>query len=409
MKQAVILAGGKGTRLKSELGNLPKALVNIGGKPLLELQLNQLKKYGFNNIILLLNHESSQIIEFCKSNDNWNLDIKFIIEEYPMGTAGAVINAYEHLENDFLIVYGDTLFQINIDKFYKFHIKNKNTNASLFLHPNDHPQDSDLVEIDNKNRITFFHPYPHKKDKYYRNLVNAAFYFINKKSLNKWRHNKELLDFGKHIFPKLLLDKQILMGYNSPEYIKDCGTPKRIKSVRKHYASMTLKKENNEHKAIFLDRDGTIIKHIKHLNHHKQLELLSNSSKAIKQINESEFLSCVITNQPVLARGECTFDELNIIHNKMETILGIEGSYIDRIYYCPHYPEKGFEGENIDLKIDCNCRKPKNGLFLKAINELNIDVTKSYMIGDSKSDENCAKKSKIKFLHSDSDFNKSIK
>ena len=395
MKQAVILAGGKGTRLKSELGNLPKALVDIGGKPLLELQIFQLKKYGFSNIILLLNHESSQIIEFCKSNNNWDLDIQFIIEKYPMGTAGAVINAFEVLKDDFLIVYGDTLFDIDIEKFYKFHIKDTNTTATLFLHPNDHPHDSDLVEIDNNNRITFFYPYPHDKNKFFRNLVNAAFYFINKKSLIKWKNNKQMLDFGKDIFPSLLLDNQILMGYNSPEYIKDCGTPKRIKSVRKHYSSMNLKSDSNKSKAIFLDRDGTIIKHVKHLNHHKQLELIKDSAKAIKNINKSEFLSCVITNQPVIARGDCSIEELNTIHNKMESDLGKEGSYLDRIYYCPHYPEKGFAGEVVNLKIDCNCRKPKTGLISKCVNDLNINLKLSWFVGDSTTDIMCAKNAEI--------------
>ena len=83
----------------------------------------------------------------------------------------------------------------------------------------------------------------------------------------------------------------------------------------------------------------------------------------IKNINKSEFLSCVITNQPVIARGDCSIEELNTIHNKMESDLGKEGSYLDRIYYCPHYPEKGFAGEVVNLKIDCNCRKPKSKLW----------------------------------------------
>ena len=109
-------------------------------------------------------------------------------------------------------------------------------------------------------------------------------------------------------------------------------------------------------------------------------------AEAIRHINSSGYLAIVITNQPVIARGEVTVPELDLIHNKMETLLGQEGAYLDAIYFCPHHPDKGFEGEVPELKIDCNCRKPKPGMLLKAAEDFNIDLNQSWMVGDGKND-----------------------
>ena len=108
--------------------------------------------------------------------------------------------------------------------------------------------------------------------------------------------------------------------------------------------------------------------------------------EAVRKINNSEYLAIVVTNQPVIARGEVTIESLKLIHNKMETLLGKEGAYIDAIYYCPHHPDNGFEGEITELKIECNCRKPKPGLLIRAAEDFNIDLSNSWMIGDEERD-----------------------
>ena len=129
-------------------------------------------------------------------------------------------------------------------------------------------------------------------------------------------------------------------------------------------------------------------------------ELIEGVAEAIKLINQSGYLAIVVTNQPVIARGEVTWEELNEIHKKMATLLGKEGAYVDGIYICPHHPDKGFEGERPEYKIDCDCRKPKPGLLLQAAKDFNIDLYESYMIGDSHRDveagENAGVKKSIK-------------
>ena len=142
----------------------------------------------------------------------------------------------------------------------------------------------------------------------------------------------------------------------------------------------------NRQKCIFLDRDGTINRFVGFLRKPGEIELLPGVAEAIRRINESEYLAVCITNQPVVARGEVTFEELDTINNKMHTLLGNEGAYLDGLVFCPHHPDKGFDGEIKELKFDCDCRKPKTGLVKKAAERFNIDVSNSFVIGDTYAD-----------------------
>jgi D-glycero-D-manno-heptose 1,7-bisphosphate phosphatase len=176
--------------------------------------------------------------------------------------------------------------------------------------------------------------------------------------------------------------------YDSPEYVKDMGTPDRFHQVEADYKSGVVQAKNlhNKQKAIFLDRDGTINKYVGFLRNIDNFELIEGAAEAIKLINQSGYLAIVVTNQPVIARGEVTWEQLNEIHRKMETLLGKEGAYVDGLYICPHHPDKGFAGERPEYKIVCDCRKPKPGLLLRAAKDFNIDLSKSYMIGDDDRD-----------------------
>ncbi|MBQ9801594.1 MAG: HAD family hydrolase, partial [Clostridia bacterium] len=139
-------------------------------------------------------------------------------------------------------------------------------------------------------------------------------------------------------------------------------------------------------KAVFLDRDGTLNRYVGFLRHIDEFELLHGVGEAVRRINASGYLAVVVTNQPVIARGEVTVPQLDEIHRKLETLLGAEGAYLDALYYCPHHPHKGYEGEVPELKIDCSCRKPKPGMLLTAAEELNIDLSASFMVGDGEND-----------------------
>ncbi len=400
MKQVVILAGGKSKRLRERLGSHPKPLIDICGKPLLGRQIELVKRHGYTHVLLLVNYAAQQILEFCASRNNWGLHIDCIDDGVPLGTAGATLAVFAHLEEEFLVLYGDTMLEIDLTRFHAFHRSRPNVSATLFLHPNDHPQDSDLVETDDEGRITAFHPYPHNAGCYYRNLVNAALYYIRRAALESWRNSPGPLDFCRDIFPAMLKRGHVLRGYKSPEYIKDCGTPDRLDKVRADFAAGRVARASLDVKqqAIFLDRDGVINREVNLLHDISSFELLPGAAEAIRMINQSSYLAIVITNQPVIARNLCSVETLGEIHKKMETLLGNERAYIDGLYYCPHHPERGFKGEVTELKIECDCRKPKPGLLLKAAQEFNIDLEKSYFIGDRYADIKAGKDAGVKTI-----------
>jgi histidinol-phosphate phosphatase family protein len=400
MKQAVIIAGGKGTRLKTRLNGLPKPLVDICGKPLLERQIDLLCQYGFESILLLVNHKAEKIQQFLGSGRNWNIRIECINEGEPLGTAGAVIEAFPWLADNFLVVYGDTIFDIDLYRFEKFFCAKPKLIAALFLHPNDHPQDSDLVEVDDDCIIKKFYPYPHSKEIFLPNLVNAGLYWMRKDALTAFRGNRRFLDFGKDVFPSLIKMGNSLYGYVSPEYIKDCGTPSRLDLACSDFATGRIKSQNlNEvQSAIFIDRDGTINEDLGLISDPKNFHLFPEAPLAIRLLNQSNYKTIIVTNQPVVARGDCTEQKLKEIHNKMESLLGISGAYVDRIEFCPHHPDGGYLGERCDLKIKCTCRKPAIGMIQKVANDLNINIDLSWLIGDSTTDILTAKSAGLKSI-----------
>lgn len=400
MKQLLILAGGKGTRLRERLGGLPKPLIDICGVPLLERQILLAKRYGFTDVLILVNHAAEYIVEYCASKQNWGLDVNCVDDGHPRGTAGATLAVFDRLANEFLVMYGDTMLEVDLARFHAYHAQIPGVAATLFLHPNDHPHDSDLVEMDDDGRISGFYPCPHDRSRYYPNLVNAALYWVDKRALVPWRDEQRILDFGKDLFPAMLQRGSTLRGFNSPEYIKDIGTPSRLDKVCADFRSGKIARASlrQPQAMVFIDRDGTINREVDHLQNPDQFELLPGVEEAIKRLNMSDYRCCVVTNQPVIARGECSYEGLRQIHNKMETLLGQQGAFVDRIYYCPHHPDSGFPGERAELKIDCNCRKPKTGMIDRAAQEFNIKREHSWLIGDSSVDIETARRAGLKSI-----------
>lgn len=386
MRQLLILAGGKGTRLKSVTGDIPKPLAKIGDIPILEHQVVHAAKYGFTEIIFLTSYRSELIEEHFGDGQSFGVSLKFLVDETPLGTAGAVLAVLDQLDPHFILLYGDAMHDVDLRRLSEFHLARPNSAATLLVHPNDHPQDSDLVEIDGNFLITHLHGYPHPENAFYRNLVNAGLYVLTRQALEAYRQAPTPLDFAKNLFPEMISQGAHLFGYPSREYIKDMGTPERLQKVNRDYRSGRIAAHNLSRPlpAVFLDRDGTLIRHHAFLNHPDQIELLEGAAQAIRAIHEAGYLAILVTNQPVIARGECTRELLDKIHGKMENLLAQEAStYLDAIYYCPHHPDSGFEGEVKEFKIPCECRKPAPGMILRAAEDLNIDLAHSWIIGDS--------------------------
>lgn len=397
--QAVILAGGKGTRLASRLNGRPKPLIDIGGQPLLERQLGQLAAAGVDETLVLVNHEAGQIDAFLNARAFGEMKVSLIDDGAPRGTGGAVLACLERLSDRLLVVYGDTLFDIDLAAFVAAHAQ-AGADATLFLHPNDHPADSDLVEVDDEGRVTAFHGYPHPPGAWLPNLVNAALYCVERGALERYRGLAPPFDFVKDLFPQMLADGVRLHGYRSFEYIKDVGTPARVDKAERDLLSGRVARDRRDRPqaAVFLDRDGVLNLLCGYIRTPQELVMIPGSAEAVRALNRAGLRTVVVTNQPVLARGECTPGGLHRIHAKLDTELGREGAYLDALYFCPHHPHAGFPGEVAALKIDCDCRKPKTGLVRKAAAELNIDLEQSWIVGDSTADLLVARRSGLRSI-----------
>jgi histidinol-phosphate phosphatase family protein len=382
VEQAVIVAGGKGARLGLVTERLPKALVEIGGRPLVEHQIAVAARHGIHRFLFLTGHLGDVLAERLGNGARFGVEIAFRREAKPLGTAGALKDAAHLLDNEFFVFYGDIVFDLDLDRIVRFHHE-RNAIATLVVHPNDHPQDSDVVEADGNGRIVAFHPKTRSPESIVPNLVSAGIYLLSRRCLAEI--NKGVFaDFGLDIFPRMLRAGHVLAAYNTPEYAKDAGTPDRLAAVERDLRSGKVARRNLTHsqKAVFLDRDGVITEEMGDRVTAQRVTLLPQVPAALSELNKSDFLSLVVTNQPGVAKGFLSEADVALVHSRIDMMLAKYRCYVHGYFACPHHPEKGFAGERPELKIVCECRKPLPGLLLRAARQLNIDLGASFLVGD---------------------------
>ena len=379
----VISAGGKGTRLSSITNDIPKPMVKVLGKPILQYQIECLRDNGIKIIYLLIGHLGDKIKSYFGDGNKFGVEIHYVYENEPLGSSGSLFYLRETIIEDFIFLYGDLMLDVCFDKMIKFH-KEHNAIITLLSHPNSHPFDSDLIITNDHDLVVGIDSKNNVRQYFYQNLVNAGIYIISNKIFKTYFTSPVKTDFEKDVIVNEIKNDSVY-SYRTSEYVKDAGTPERYHSVCADVSIGIVKSRNlsNPQKCIFLDRDGTINRYKGFIKEIDDLELEDGVIEGFRTINNSEYLAIIITNQPVVARGDVTIDELNLFHKKIQSMLGNNGVYFDDLFYCPHHPDKGFDGEIKELKIDCNCRKPKIGLLIKAREKYNIDLSKSYFVGDS--------------------------
>lgn len=388
--KVVLTAGGRGARIASVANGVPKPMIGICGKPVLQRQIECLREQGFREFIITVSHMSGVITDYFGDGAAFGVSIEYVFEQEPLGNAGALFRIKDKLAGDFLLLNADILFDVDFDRMLRFHRAHGGA-ATVLTHPNSHPQDSGVLMTDGSGAVTQWLSKEDVRPAYYANRTNAGIHILSAELLHT-KIDTPQVDLDRQLL-KPLAGTGRLFAYDSPEYVKDMGTPERLASACRDLVNGLVRSRNlrNLQKAIFLDRDGTINEFVGFLTDIRDFRLADGVCEAIRKINDSGYLAIVVTNQPIVARGDATDAQLQEIHHKMETLLGECGAFVDAIYYCPHHPQKGFDGEIPELKIDCDCRKPKPGLLYRAAKEFHIDLAQSWMIGDSDRDMECGK------------------
>lgn len=382
MSQCVILVGGKGSRLGDIVKDCPKPMIEVNERPFLMYLIDMVERFGFEEILLLASHANNIIIEYFKNFESKNCKIKIIIEEMPLGTGGAIINAYEHLEDTFYCINGDSIIEgnwISLNPILKDQYK-----AVIALTEVNNSSRYGSVEIDSET-IVDFHEKNSTSDS---NLINAGIYLLKKEIFKNYKKN--FISLEKDIFPKLLKLKE-LAGKKINGYFIDIGTPESLKEAKNRIWGKNKK-------AIIFDRDGTLNVDNGYTYKAEELLWINGAKDLIKYLNDLNYFVFVATNQAGIAKGRYEENDMHYFHNTMQKSLFKIGAHIDKFYYCPYH----IDGVIEKYKLDSKDRKPNIGMLEKISSDWNLSKEEMIFIGDRTSDMKCAENFNIQgFLYNE--------
>ena len=385
----IILAGGKGTRIAEYQFNNPKPLIKIGKSSVLEKVLYQFCKYQFRKIFIITGFRASKIInKFHKKYINFN-EIICLKEKKPMGTAGFINSNLKKFTNSFYIVNADSFCDFDFHDFNKIKL-NKKKGKIILVKNTTYRENNKLSNLSLNNQKIVVN----SKD---RKLMNAGIYFLTKKCFAKTK-GKEILSLETEIILPLIDKKQIL-GYKSDNVFIDIGTPKNFKK------SNIFFKKNFYKPAIFLDRDGTINEDIGYLHEFKKFKLKKHIIKLLKYFTKKKFYIFIITNQAGIAKKKFSLEQFFKFQIKFKNFFSKHKIYFDEVMYCPYHKNAKLK----KYKKNSLFRKPGNLMVESILKRWNVNVKKSFFIGDTKKDLLCATKSNIKFFYYSEDLHKVIK
>lgn len=392
MKQAVILCGGKGTRLGAEFSHLPKPLVPVDGIPLLDRIISTAAKAGVERVILAAGHLGEMISARYAGYNPWNIAIHTHIEARPLGTAGCLHEVADLLDEQFVLLYGDVFLDFDLGALVARH-EREHPVATILLRQSDHPMDSDLVEVPaNSDRVTAFLPKATRDPNgVYRNCSNAAVYSCSREMLYYIAKDVSS-DIATHVFPAILAAGKEIRAHWLEEtgYVKDMGTPGRLLEVERYWrrklAGIAARKSPKPIRAVILDRDGVILKDNGPSTDPDAIEFMPGALDGIKGFTGDGLDCMVATNQPWIARGLLSEDQLSAVHERIKSVVCAHGGMLLEILHSPYHPET-HHGEGIaELRRSSECRKPRPGMLFELMEHFGCDPAETVMIGDSKAD-----------------------
>lgn len=374
MKQAVILAGGFGTRLSHVVSNVPKPMAPINEKPFLDYIITTLKQQDFNNFIFLTGYKSEVIEEYYKDLDN----IHFIKEETALGTGGAILNAFRYLNDDFFVINGDTFFDIDYLILEDF---GKDKPITIALRYTNNIERYGFVDIDDNFQIQSFVEKGTLPNDKIDGYINGGIYYVKKSALKPYvdKFNGEFISLETEIFPKLLAE-QNLYGLPLGGCFIDIGIPEdyyRAQDLIPNWIKREIKP------ALFIDKDGTLIENTEY-PHGKDFKIIDDTIDIVKKHFNENYYIVMVTNQAGIGKGKFTSEQMREGFDGIQEYYKSKGVIFDDIEFCPYHKEAVIK----EYAYDTLLRKPNPGMILQACEKLRIDLKNSIMVGDNKEIDN---------------------
>ena len=383
----VFLVGGYGSRIKKYLKGKPKPFLSFNNYIFLDLLIRNFCKYNINKIFILAGYKGHIIKKkFHKKRINL-VDIECLIENKPLGTGGCLSQLKNKIDNDFIVLNGDTYFDIDLSRIIKYRL-NKNEIFMSLVKNTNYKSNSKLINLSLRKKFIYYNNNS--------NFINAGIYKFKKNFLNII--SKKYMSLEADIIPDLINRKKV-KGLIFKNFFLDIGTPENYRLAQRRLIKYMTRP------AIFLDRDGTLNKDKGYTYRLKDLEFLNGVVRGLKLLTAKNYYLFIVTNQAGIAKGHFSENDFLSFQRNMKYELSNLGIYIHDIEYSPYHPKSKIK----KYKKKSNLRKPGNQMIENIKRKWPIDFKKTFMIGDKRTDELCAKKSRIKFVYTNYDFLNLIK
>lgn len=370
--QAVIIAGGRGERLRPFTDTMPKAMYPVDGVPFIEKLILQIKSFGIKDIVILLGYLADKVVEYIGNGDKYGVNITYDITPAEYNTAERIYHAKDLYKDKFLFMYCDNYCPIDFDKLVADSIKN-DASIQVSVYSNKDKYTKDNLYID-ENGLCKVYDKTHTFDKL--SGVDIGYEIVKKEVVDIVKDINGA--FNNIVFPKLIEQKKLYATITDHRYYS-VSTQERMPLTQEFF---------DDKKIAFLDRDGTLnVRAPKacYIERAEDFVWLDKAKDAVKLLTDNGYKVILITNQPGIARGKVTEENLKAIHDKMQQDLKAYGTEIYKIYYCPHDWDEG-----------CDCRKPKPGMLYQAQRDLSLDLTKTVLFGDDERDIEAANNARVK-------------
>ena len=372
------MAGGLETRLGAPAQSTPKPMAPVAGRPFLEYLLWNLRRQGIRRILLSIGHLGEQIEEYVRREYHDDVEIKTLPEDRPMGTGEALKLVEDQLDDAFLLLNGDTIFDFNYHDLFQ-ELQDGGQEVVLALLPVDDTARYGRVELDAEGRCKSFGEISAGG----AGLISGGVYAMRKSALRFLPEGPSSLEM--EMMPRLV-GQGVLAGKVYDYFFLDIGTPASCEEAQGVLPAWQRRP------AVFFDRDGVICHDSGYVHRPEDFTWITQAPEAIKWCNDHGYFAILVTNQSGIGRGYYSEKQFHDFMGWIERQLHGHGAYLDAVYYCPHHPTEA-KGK---YRVTCECRKPKPGMIIRAMAEWPIHKEKSMLIGDKENDLEAARRAGVR-------------